>query len=117
MKKAIILLIATVALFADCEKKETPKRMYSFDAGNIKYEATIGCDFESALDSLLRVIVFRPNEPYIVVHEPLDVVYPANDRNFYWIAFKDTANRLYLGSPMDVIDTKGDWYKIIWGED
>ena len=40
MKKAIVLLIATVALFADCEKKETPKRMYSFDAGYIKYEAT-----------------------------------------------------------------------------
>lgn len=49
----------------------------------IKYEATIGHDFESALDSLLKVKNFRPNEPYIVVPEPLDVVYPTYDREFF----------------------------------
>ena len=63
MKKAIILLISTVALFAACDRNDDSKRIYSFGAGYIKYEATIGCDFESALDSLLKVIVFRPNEP------------------------------------------------------
>ena len=117
MKRAIILLIATVALFAACERNDDSKGIYCFGAGYIKYEATIGYDFDSALDSLLTVIVYRPNEPYIIVPEPIEVVYPTNDREFYWIAFKDTADRLYLGSPMDVIDTKGDWYRIIWGED
>ena len=117
MKKAILLFIATTVLYAACERNDDSKRIYCFGAGYIKYEATIGCDFESALDSLLKVIVFRPNEPYIVVPEPLDVVYPTNDRDFYWIAFKDTADRLYMGSPMDVLDTKGDWYRILWGDD
>lgn len=117
MKKAIILLITTVALFAACERNDDSKGIYRFGAGYIKFEATIGYDFDSALDSLMKVIVFRPNEPYKVVPEPLDVEYPTNDREFYWIAFKDTADRFYLGSPMDVLDTKGDWYKIIWDED
>lgn len=117
MKQFFLLLVFSFLFFTGCKKEKCGEGCYKWGGGYIKYNATIGCDFESALDSLLRVIVFRPNEPYIVVHEPLDVVYPANDRNFYWIAFKDTANRLYLGSPMDVIDTKGDWYKIIWGED
>ena len=117
MKKAIILLISTVALFAACERNDDSIGIYYFGAGYIKYEATIGYDFDSALDSLLTVIVYRPNEPYIIVSEPIEVVYPTNDREFYWIAFKDTADRLYLGSPMDVIDTKGSWYRIIWGED
>lgn len=117
MKQFFLLLVFSFLFFTGCKKEKCGEGCYKWGGGYIKYNATIGCDFESALDSLLRVIVFRPTEPYIVVHEPLDVVYPANDRNFYWIAFKDTANRLYLGSPMDVIDTKGDWYKIIWGED
>ena len=114
MKKNILLSVALLVLFAGCEKQE---RIYRCDVGYIKYEATIGLDFDSALDSLLKVIVYRPNEPYIVVPEPLNVVYPTNDREFYWIAFKDTVDRLYLGSPMDVLDTKGNWYKIVWDKD
>lgn len=117
MKKNILLPISFLILFAACEKCEKQERIYKCDVGYIKYEATIGYDFDSAMDSLLTVIVYRPNEPYNIVSEPIDVVYPTNDREFYWIAFKDTAERLYLVSPMDVIDTKGDWYKIIWGED
>ena len=117
MKKIIILLIFSFLLFTGCEKEKCGDGCYTFGAGYIKYEATIGYDFDSALDSLLTVIVYRPNEPYIIVPEPIEVVYPTNDREFYWIAFKDTADRLYLGSPMDVIDTKGNWYRIIWGED
>ena len=114
MKKNVLLSISLLVLFAACEKQE---RIYKCDVGYINYEATLGHDFDSALDSLLTVIVYRPNEPYIIVSEPIDVVYPTNDRVFYWIAFKNTADGMYLGSPMDVIDTKGDWYKIIWGED
>ena len=114
MKKIIPILVTLFAVFVACEKQE---EIYKCSVGHIKYEASLGYDFDSALDSLLKVIIYRPNEPYIIVSEPLDVEYPVNDREFYWIAFKDTANRIYLGSPMDVLDTKGDWYKIIWGED
>ena len=114
MKKNILVVVSLLSVCIACEKQEG---IYYCSVGQIKYEATIGYDFDSALDSLLKVIDFRPNEPYIIVSEPLDVEYPVNDREFYWIAFKDTANRLYLGSPMDALDTKGNWYRIIWGED
>lgn len=114
MKKNILLSIFLLVLFAACEKQE---RIYKCDAGYIKYEATIGYNFDSALDSLLTVIAYRPDEPYIIVAEPFDVVYPTNDREFFLIAFKDTADWLYLSSPNNVLDTKGDWYKVIWAKD
>lgn len=117
MKKAFFFALVTIVLFASCEKNDDSKGLYSFGAGYVKYEATIGYDFESAFDSLLKMPICIPAEPHIVVAEALDVEYPADDREFYWIAFKDTTDRLYLESPGDVLDTKGDWYKIIWGED
>ena len=55
MKKTILLFVATIVLYAACEKKDDPKGINSFGAGYIKYEATIDHDFESALDSLLKV--------------------------------------------------------------
>ena len=103
-------------MFAACEKPEKQERIFWSDIGYIRYRATIGYDFNSALDSLLKV-AHKPIEPYVVDAEPLNVEYTANDRNFYVIAFKDTSNRIYLQSPGDVLDTKGDWYIIDWGED
>ena len=43
--------------------------------------------------------------------------YPSNDRDFYMIKVKDSITGLSLSSPGNVLDTKGDWYKIIWDED
>ena len=117
MKRIILFSVSLLIMFAACEKPEKQKGLYLCDVGYIRYEATIGDDFDSALDSLLKKIVYRPAEPYIVVPEPINVVYPTNDRSFYLIAFKDTVDRVYLQSPMDVLDTKGCWYSVIWGED
>ena len=95
--------------------------MYCFGAGNIKYEATIGYDFVSALDSLLKVVPYGQlfnNKPYYIDPELMDRVnYPSNDRYFYMITVKDSVTGQYLASPGNVLDTKGCWYKIIWGED
>lgn len=82
-KKTILLFATLLVLFAACENSEKQERIYVCDIGHNKYEATIGYSFDSALDSLLKVMVFRPNEPYIVVPEPLDVVHPTNDRVFF----------------------------------
>ena len=117
MNRTITLLASLAVLFAACEKPDKQECVYSCDVGHIKYEATIGYSFASALDSLSSLVAYTHNEPYILVPEPLAVAYPTNDREFYWIAVKDTANSSYLESPMDVLDTKGDWYKIIWGND
>lgn len=122
MKKAIILLIATVAFLAACERAGDSKGIYCFGAGYIKYEATIGYDFESALDSLIKVIPFNRlyDRPYYIDSEILNrdrIDYPSNDRDFYMIIVKDSITGLNLSSPSNVLDTKGDWYKIIWGRD
>ena len=122
MKKAIILLISTVALFAACDRNDDSKGVYYFGAGYIKYEATIGYDFESALDSLIKVIPFNRlyDRPYYIDPEIMNrdrIDYPSNDRDFYMIKVKDSITGLSLSSPGNVLDTKGDWYKIIWDED
>ena len=122
MKKAIILLISTVALFAACDRNDDSKGIYYFGAGYIKYEATIGYDFESALDSLVKVIPFNRlyDRPYYIDPEIMNrdrIDYPSNDRDFYMIKVKDSITGLSLSSPGNVLDTKDDWYKIIWDED
>ena len=122
MKKAILLFIATTVLYAACEKNDDSKRIYSFGAGYIKYEATIGCDFESALDSLIKVIPFNRlyDRPYYIDPEIMNrdrIDYSSNDRDFYMIKVKDSITGLSLSSPGNVLDTKGDWSKIIWDED
>ena len=122
MKKAIILLISTVALFAACDRNDDSKGIYYFGAGYIKYEATIGYDFECALDSLIKVIPFNRlyDRPYYIDPEIMNrdrIDYTSNDRDFYMIMVKDSITGLSLSSPGNVLDTKGDWYKIIWDED
>ena len=122
MKKAILLSLSAIVLFAACERNDGSKRIYNFGAGYIKYEATIGNDFESALDSLIKVIPFNRlyDRPYYIDPEVMNrdrIDYPSNDREFYMIIVRDSITGLNLSSPSNVLDTKGDWYKIIWGED
>ena len=116
MRKTVFLFVISIVLFVACEKNERPEGSYSFSAGYIKYEATLGEDLDSALDSLLTVIDYRPADTHIVATELVEVDYPDDDRLFYWVAFKDTNKRTYLQSPKDVLDTKGCWYKMFWEE-
>ena len=121
MKKSVLLFIVMAMLLGACERHDESNGMYCFGAGYIKYKATIGYDFESAFDSLQKVVHFdqlHQNESYYIEPELLNrVEYPSNDREFYMISVKDSTNNTYLSSPSNVLDTKGDWYKIIWGED
>ncbi|MCR4829360.1 MAG: hypothetical protein K5864_07860 [Bacteroidales bacterium] len=121
MRKNIFFFLVITSIIVACESDDDSNGIYSFGAGYIKYEATIGHDFDSALDSLLMVVPYDQlfnSVPYYIDPEPLDRVnYPTNDRSFYMITVKDSMNGLYLCSPSNVLDTKGDWYKIVWGED
>lgn len=112
-----ILLLFFLTFLASCSKEKDTVRLYKWGGGYIEYKETIGYDFNSALDSLLRREFFRPQEPYIIVPEPVTVEYPDDDRVFFWIAFKDTTGRYYLASPSNVLDTKGCWYRILFPED
>ena len=87
----------------------------------IKYNATIGCDFESALDSL--IIIKYTNRsyngtPYYLEPELMrEVVFPYDDRDFYIITVMDSITQNVLAATADVLDTKGDWYYLDWPED
>lgn len=124
MKKSMIFFLAVISLLVSCERNDDSNGnngIYCFGAGFIKYNATIGHDFDTALDSLQKMVSYDrlfQDKPYYIDPELMDRVnYPTNDRSFYMITVKDSINGLYLCSPSNVLDTKGCWYKIIWGED
>ena len=112
--KKIAMILFLFSLVVSCERDDNK---YKCDIGFITYQATIGYDYSSALDSLLKMDILLPDAPYVIEPEQIRVEYPIDDRDFYMISFKDKPNGINLQSPMDVIDTKGCWYKIIWGED
>lgn len=125
MKKTITLAVLTTLFFFSCGKPDQttpptitePAATYRCECGNVVYIAQIGDDFDSALDSLLKVIPVLPNRPYSVVPQEIRVDYPYDDRKFYAIAFRDGPEGMYLQSLFDVLDTKGCWYYIDWLED
>ena len=45
------------------------------------------------------------------------MVYPYDEREFYMIKVMDSTTQYILASPVDVLDTKGDWYYLVWPED
>ncbi len=118
MKIKHVILIFPLIFLSSCSREKDTVGLYRWGGGGyIEYKETIGYDFDSAFDSLLRRDLFRPQEPYIIVPEPVTVEYPDDDRVFFWIAFKDTTGRYYLASPSNVLDTKGCWYRILFPED
>lgn len=114
MRKAIVFALSAMALLAACEGEKNTLETYDFGSGYIQYEATIGYDYASALDSLLSLSPPIYNVPYYV--DPVPIAVPAN-RSFYMISFKDSINGMLLGTPKDAIDTKGGWYRIFWRQD
>ena len=122
--KNILYIAVLVAIFAliSCERtndgtNDVADGTYKCDVGYITLQARIGGDFDSALDSLLKVKTVLPDTPYVVVPEALNVEYNTDDRCFYTIAFKREANGAYLQSPSDVLDTRGNWYLLAWLRD
>lgn len=89
--------------------------------GIYKYNATLGFDFDSALDSLIIVKYSKRsynNTPYYLEPELMrGMVYPYDEREFYMIKVMDSTTQYILASPVDVLDTKGDWYYLVWPED
>ena len=119
MKKITLLL--SIVLFLACGKDDAQDGVYAFGAGYLEYEATIGNDLDSALDSLLKVVPYDDmysGSPYLIETEKMDRVdYLSDDRDFYMVKVMDSITGYILGSPSNAIDTKGSWYRIFWTED
>ena len=121
MKKIVILFFLSFFFFTGCKKEECGDGCYTWGGGYIKYNATLGFDFDSALDSLIIVKYSKRsynNTPYYLEPELMrGVVYPYDEREFYMIKVMDSTTQYILASPVDVLDTKGDWYYLVWPED
>ena len=124
MKNRIIIIVLSFfsfLFFVGCEKEECGEGCYTWDGGYIKYKATIGYDFDSAFDSL--IIAKYTNRsfngtPYYLEPELMQgVEYPYDERDFYMIKVMDSTTRIILASPVDVLDTKGCWYDLVWYDD
>ena len=86
--------------------------------GSIVYQEKIGCDFDSALDYVIKFrepFVAEPwVEEYYVKKEKMTIDFNYDDREFYSIGFIDKLKGLYIFSLMDVIDSEGNYFYIYW---
>jgi len=92
--------------------------------GKINYINRIGYNFNSALDSLLKFTLLPnsscPNNPcqdYKIQHDTIIVDFNYDKRFFIAIVFKDINNRKQLMSISEVLDSKGNYFRINWCED
>ena len=93
----------------------------------ITYQCRIGNDFDSALDSLIRKY-----EPYLTTlateghysgqglnidKKKIDVDFSYDSREFILLTFIDKANNYNYLITGNVIDEKGNYFRIHWPED
>lgn len=103
----------------------------TFTIGNggsyILYQSRIGNDFDSALDSLinsyeplLKTLVTEGHysgEGFNIVKERINVNFSYDNRAFVFLTFIDKANIYQYLFTGDVIDEKGNFYRLIECED
>jgi hypothetical protein len=90
--------------------------------GSIMYQGRISSDFDSALDSLVKKrepIIFANTwvEEYYIEKEIMAIEFNYDDRAFYSIGFIDKKRNFHIFSLTDVIDSKGNYFNILWCED
>jgi len=131
--KQLVFYILCAAFFIACDRNpnnevfilEKDQKLIIIDGvacGSIVFHSNIGKDFDSALDSLIKLresLIFANTwvEEYYIEKEILTIDFNQDDRVFYSIGFKDRIKELYIFSINDVIDNRGNYYNILWCED
>jgi len=85
---------------------------------SIIYTGRIGNDFDSALDSLITLKKQSSTisiENCFIETEMITIDFTYDDRLFYIVGFMDSIRHFYVS--LDVIDSKGNYFDIIWCED
>ena len=90
--------------------------------GTIVYQEKIGNDFDSALDSIIKlrepIIIAEPwVEEYYVEKKRMTIDFNHDDRDFYSIGFIDKLQNFHIFSLTDVIDSEGNYFRIRWCKD
>lgn len=138
--KKIILTILFAALFVACDSDDNPvispnveiqeeqifseNKTFTIGGGTIVYQSRIGNDFDSALDSLIRerepLLTGQPSysgQGYNIDKKKINVDFRYDSREFILLTFIDKANIYNLLCTGDVIDERGNYFRVIWGED
>jgi len=102
-------------------KKHKTFKIIDGACGSIKYQGKIGNNFDSALDSLIKLrepfIYGNPRvEEYYIEKEIMTIDFKYDDRVFFSIGFTDSRG-LHIFSLTDVIDSKGSYFVIRWCKD
>jgi hypothetical protein len=124
--KGSLLFLLSLFLFA-CESKETPeegpatyKVLHGGPCGSIIYSASLGNDYDSALEEVVKLYksVLSPYEPdsYYIDAEIITVDFTDDDRLFYYVTFRDRRNDHSISSGT-VLDSYGNHYGILWCDD
>ena len=126
------LLIVFSTLFIACNKnpkddefnltKGQSFKIIHGACGSIVFLEKIGSDFDSALDSVIKLrepmIIAQPRvEGYYIEKEIMTIDFHYDDRVFYSIGFIDKIKNFHIFSLSDVIDSEGNYFYIYWCED
>ncbi len=142
MKTVILNILMLFVVAASCseespapdeknliEKESIFETVDKFDiikgpCGKIEYIDRIGNNFDSALDSLLKIVVpIVTNCPdincsdYTIEKDTIEVDFSHDNRMFISIAFKDKDNYMHISSINDVLDINGNYFNVMWCDD
>ena len=140
--RKIVFIILFATLFVACDKighednpitptqiiQEEPffseNKTFTIGGGTIVYQSRIGNDFDSALDSLIRerepLLTGQPSysgQGYNIDKKKINVDFRYDSREFILLTFIDKANIYNWLCTGDVIDERGNYFRVIWGED
>ena len=96
-------------------------------SATIVYQSRIGYNFDSALDSLIRryepiletaaIEGHYSGEGINIYKEKINVNFSYDNRAFVLLTFVDKANIYQVLFTSDVIDEKGNYFRVAWNED
>jgi hypothetical protein len=92
--------------------------------GSINYIGKIGIDCKTAEDSLFKTITLPnsgcPNNPcqeFHIYKDTIIVDFKFDNRTFIAIVFKDIQDKMQIMAPSEVLDERGNHYRINWCQD
>ena len=135
--KQIVILILFATLFVACNNDAhdedpvmpdlTQISLKGSNTARIEYIGKIGNDFESALDSLTRKYEPMLNtlaqeghysgKGYNIDKKEINVDFDYDSRKFILLTFSDKTNIYQILFSHDVIDEKGNYFRLVEGDD
>ena len=121
--KRIILILLLATLFVACREYQCTCTGYTVGKNSCRcvlFQAKIGNDFDSALDSLkrqyepefieLEATGYYSGKGYFIEKEKINVDFADDDRAFFYVIFRDSVITYMPLTRNDVLDEKGNHY-------